>query len=47
MPHGDVEFTLTSILEEMQVDPHQIKSDKRPYRATGAALSVAVGLLGA
>jgi len=45
LPHGDVEFTLTSILEEMQVDPHPIKSGQRPLRATGAALSVAVGLL--
>jgi len=45
LPHGDVEFALTSILEEMQVDPHPVKSGKRPLRATGAALSVAVGLL--
>ncbi|PRP83737.1 protein transport protein sec23 [Planoprotostelium fungivorum] len=45
LPHTEVEFALTSILEELQVDPHPVKSGRRPLRATGAALSVAVGLL--
>lgn len=45
MPIADAEFTVTSILEELQKDPNSVKSDKRPQRSTGAALSVAVGLL--
>jgi len=45
MPLSEAEFTLTSILEELQRDPNPVKSDKRPLRATGVALSVAVGLL--
>lgn len=45
MPLSEAEFTLTSILEELQKDPNPVKSDKRPLRATGAALAVAVGLL--
>jgi len=45
LPLSEAEFTLTSILEELQPDPNPVKSDKRPFRATGVALSVAVGLL--
>lgn len=45
MPLSEVEFTLTSILEELQKDPYPVKNDRRPLRATGVALSVAVGLL--
>lgn len=45
MPISDAEFTLTSILEELTPDPNPVKSDKRPLRSTGVALSVAVGLL--
>ena len=45
MPLSEAEFTLTSILEELQKDPNPVKNDKRPLRATGVALSVAVGLL--
>jgi protein transport protein SEC23 len=45
MPLSEAEFTLTSILEELQVDPNPVKSDKRPLRSTGAAISVSVGLL--
>jgi protein transport protein SEC23 len=45
MPISEAEFTITSILEELQKDPNPVKSDKRPLRSTGAALSVAVGLL--
>jgi protein transport protein SEC23 len=45
MPLSEAEFTLTSILEELQKDPNPVKNDKRPLRATGVALSVAIGLL--
>jgi len=44
-PFSEVEFTLETILEELQRDPRPVKNDKRPLRATGAALSLAVGLL--
>ena len=39
------EFALTTILEELQRDPWPVANQKRPARSTGAALSVAVGLL--
>ncbi len=45
MPFSDAEFTITNILEELQKDPNPVKSDKRPLRATGVALSVAIGIL--
>jgi protein transport protein SEC23 len=45
VPLPDCELTITSILEELQKDPRPVKSDRRPIRATGVALSVAVGLL--
>jgi len=45
MPLSEAEFTVTSILEELQKDPNAVKSDKRPLRSTGVALSVAIGLL--
>eukprot|EP01112_Ceratiomyxa_fruticulosa_P020007 TRINITY_DN668_c0_g5_i1.p1 TRINITY_DN668_c0_g5~~TRINITY_DN668_c0_g5_i1.p1 ORF type:complete len:758 (-),score=112.40 TRINITY_DN668_c0_g5_i1:65-2338(-) len=45
MPLSECEFTLTSILEELQSDPRPVKADHRPLRGTGVALSIAVGLL--
>ena len=45
MPLAEADLTITSILEELQKDPNPVKSDKRPLRATGVALQVAVGLL--
>ncbi|KAJ2617421.1 GTPase-activating protein S23 [Coemansia sp. RSA 1285] len=39
------EFTLTSILEQLQRDPWPVAGDKRPLRSTGAALAVAVGMM--
>lgn len=36
---------LTDLLGELQTDPWPVAADKRPYRSTGAALSVAVSLL--
>ncbi|ELR18642.1 Protein transport protein sec23, putative [Acanthamoeba castellanii str. Neff] len=44
-PFSEVEFTLETILEELQRDPRPVKNDRRPLRATGAAMSLAVGLL--
>jgi len=45
LPVQQAEFTLTSILEELQRDPWAVGNQKRPLRATGAALSIAVALL--
>eukprot|EP01113_Clastostelium_recurvatum_P016077 TRINITY_DN1911_c0_g1_i1.p1 TRINITY_DN1911_c0_g1~~TRINITY_DN1911_c0_g1_i1.p1 ORF type:complete len:769 (+),score=200.66 TRINITY_DN1911_c0_g1_i1:123-2429(+) len=45
MPLSECEFTLTSILEELQRDPRPVPNDKRPLRGTGVAISVAIGLL--
>ncbi|KAJ2006702.1 GTPase-activating protein S23 [Coemansia thaxteri] len=39
------EFTLTSILEQLQRDPWPVSSDKRALRSTGAAVAVAVGMM--
>ncbi|KAJ2489629.1 GTPase-activating protein S23 [Coemansia sp. RSA 2050] len=39
------EFTLTSILEQLQRDPWPVANDKRPLRSTGAAMAVAVGMM--
>lgn len=44
-PFSEVEFTLETILEELQRDPRPVKNDRRPLRGTGVALSVAIGLL--
>lgn len=38
-------MSLTDIIEELQHDPWPIGAGKRPLRSTGAALSVAVGLM--
>ncbi|KAJ3289892.1 GTPase-activating protein S23 [Borealophlyctis nickersoniae] len=45
LPVSQCEFTLTSILEQLQQDPWPVANDKRPLRCTGTALSVAAGLL--
>ncbi|KAJ2643173.1 GTPase-activating protein S23, partial [Coemansia sp. RSA 1694] len=39
------EFTLTSIFEQLQRDPWPVANDRRPLRSTGAAMSVAVGMM--
>jgi len=36
---------LTDLLGELQTDPWPVAADKRPYRSTGAALSIAISLL--
>ena len=45
LPVQQCEFTVTNILEELQRDPWPISNQKRALRSTGAALSIAVGLL--
>ncbi|KAJ1561917.1 GTPase-activating protein S23 [Nowakowskiella sp. JEL0078] len=45
LPVSECEFTLTSILEQLQRDPWPVDNDKRSLRSTGVALSVAVGIL--
>lgn len=45
LPVQQVEFQLTSILEQLSRDPWPVANDKRSLRCTGVALSVAVGLL--
>lgn len=44
-PLNEAELTLTSLLEDLQRDPYPVKNDRRPLRATGTAMSVALGLL--
>ncbi|GJN03775.1 hypothetical protein PR202_ga21253 [Eleusine coracana subsp. coracana] len=50
LPASECEFVLTSvkssIIEELQKDPWPVPADQRASRCTGAALSVAAGLLG-
>ncbi|EEB07454.1 GTPase activating protein Sec23a [Schizosaccharomyces japonicus yFS275] len=45
LPIQQCEFQLTNILEQLQTDPWPVANDKRPQRCTGAAMSVAVGLM--
>ena len=47
LPLSEVEFTLTSIIEELQRDPTAVAApaENRPPRCTGVALSVALSLL--
>jgi protein transport protein SEC23 len=39
------DMSLTDLLGELQRDPWPVQQAKRPLRSTGAALSVAIGLL--
>lgn len=41
----ECEFQLSTILEQITVDPWPVASGKRPQRCTGTALSIAVSLL--
>jgi protein transport protein SEC23 len=45
LPLANCEFQLTSTIEQLQKDPWPVTNDKRPTRCTGAALSVAIGLM--
>ncbi|CAH2353543.1 protein transport protein Sec23p [[Candida] railenensis] len=47
LPVEDVEFQLTSILENLTPDPWSVAHGDRPLRSTGSALNVAANLLGA
>ncbi|XP_022638941.1 protein transport protein SEC23 isoform X2 [Vigna radiata var. radiata] len=47
LPASDCEYTLNSVLDELQTDQWPVSIGKRPARCTGVALSVATGLLGA
>ncbi|WCJ23094.1 Sec23/Sec24 protein transport family protein [Euphorbia peplus] len=47
LPAADCEFTLNSVLEELQKDPWPVPQDQRSTRCTSTALSVAASLLGA
>mmetsp|Transcript_12844 Transcript_12844/g.30028 ORF Transcript_12844/g.30028 Transcript_12844/m.30028 type:complete len:813 (+) Transcript_12844:196-2634(+) len=45
LPVSECSFVVESILDDMRKDPWPVPTDKRPARATGSALSVAVSLL--
>nr|XP_025693492.1 protein transport protein Sec23A isoform X2 [Arachis hypogaea] len=47
LPASDCEYTLNSLLDELQTDQWPVPPGSRPARCTGVALSVAAGLLGA
>ncbi|KAK1316633.1 hypothetical protein QJS10_CPA05g00812 [Acorus calamus] len=47
MPVSDCEFTLNSLLDELQTDQWPVDTGNRALRCTGVALSVAAGMLGA
>lgn len=46
-PVSDCEFTLTSLLDELQRDSFPVSPEQRAARCTGAAIKVAAGLLAA
>ncbi|XP_010527425.1 PREDICTED: protein transport protein SEC23-like isoform X2 [Tarenaya hassleriana] len=47
LPASECEFSLNSLLDELQTDQWPVQPGHRPQRCTGVALSVAAGLLGA
>ncbi|KAF8412872.1 hypothetical protein HHK36_000844 [Tetracentron sinense] len=47
LPASECEFTLSSVLEELQKDPWAVPTDQRATRCTSTALSAAASLLGA
>ncbi|KAE9603025.1 hypothetical protein Lal_00012797 [Lupinus albus] len=47
LPASDCEYTLNSLLDELQTDQWPVSARTRSARCTGVALSVAAGLLGA
>eukprot|EP00271_Cylindrocystis_brebissonii_P001991 TRINITY_DN1233_c2_g1_i1.p1 TRINITY_DN1233_c2_g1~~TRINITY_DN1233_c2_g1_i1.p1 ORF type:complete len:780 (+),score=203.52 TRINITY_DN1233_c2_g1_i1:402-2741(+) len=46
LPATECEFTLASVLDELQRDAFPVQPEQRAARCTGTALSVAAGLLG-
>ncbi|ESW06261.1 hypothetical protein PHAVU_010G032700 [Phaseolus vulgaris] len=47
VPASECEFTINSVLEELQKDPWAVPADQRATRCTSTALSIAASLLGA
>ncbi|XP_042516474.1 protein transport protein SEC23-like [Macadamia integrifolia] len=47
LPASECEYTLNSLLDELQTDQWPVQPGNRALRCTGVALSVAAGLLGA
>lgn len=47
VPASECEFTLNSVLDELQKDPWAVPADQRATRCTSTALSIAASLLGA
>ncbi|KAK8681247.1 hypothetical protein V6N13_053654 [Hibiscus sabdariffa] len=47
LPASECEYTLNSLLDELQTDQWPVQAGHRASRCTGVALSVAAGLLGA
>ncbi|KAL2319408.1 hypothetical protein Fmac_028377 [Flemingia macrophylla] len=47
VPASECQFTLNSVLEELQKDPWGVPADQRATRCTSTALSIAASLLGA
>ncbi|XP_054806066.1 protein transport protein SEC23 E-like isoform X1 [Prosopis cineraria] len=47
LPASDCEYTLNSLLDELQTDQWLVPPGSRPARCPGVALTVAAGLLGA
>ncbi|KAG4094109.1 hypothetical protein H8356DRAFT_1346990 [Neocallimastix lanati (nom. inval.)] len=45
LPIQQCEFNISTIIEQLQKDPWPVKTENRPLRCTGVALSVAIGLL--
>lgn len=45
LPVSQCEFALTSLLDELSGDAWPVGTEQRPFRCTGAALNVAIGLL--
>eukprot|EP01098_Paradermamoeba_levis_P012207 TRINITY_DN5292_c0_g1_i1.p1 TRINITY_DN5292_c0_g1~~TRINITY_DN5292_c0_g1_i1.p1 ORF type:complete len:283 (-),score=82.34 TRINITY_DN5292_c0_g1_i1:60-908(-) len=45
LPLSECDITIEAILEELQSDAQKVKSDQRPLRCTGVAMSTAISLL--
>eukprot|EP00727_Mastigamoeba_balamuthi_P001905 m51a1_g11711 Sec23A (1616) ;mRNA; r:66403-72320 len=45
VPLSECEFTLTTIVEDLQRDPWPVRADQRPLSSTGTGLAIAAGLL--
>ena len=45
MPVEQAEFAISTLFEQLSRDPWPVEADKRPARATGAAISIALSVL--